>query len=94
VRGVLSAKVTRRPVDFGTQLTCGKLRGVDVENLAQATMTIDLEVRPKGAGSELSLSSRTRTRVGETGTPHAIDDEKTCVSSGVVEASVVKAIGA
>jgi hypothetical protein len=95
IRGVLSARVTRRPADFGTQLKCAAIRGVDIGDRGQTTMTIGLEVRPKGqtAGSDVVLASRARTRVGEPGTPNAIDDEKTCTSSGIVEASVMKAIG-
>jgi hypothetical protein len=95
IRGVLSARVTRRPVDFGTQIKCASIRGVDIGDRGQTTMTIDLATRRKSAstGSDVTLTSRARTRIGEPGTPNAIDDEKTCTSSGVVEASVVKAIG-
>ena len=96
VRGALSARVTRRSVDFGTQLKCATLRGMDIGDRGQTTMTIDLEARQRSssAGSDVTLTSHTRTKVGEPGTPNAIDDEKVCVSSGIVEASVVKMIGA
>jgi hypothetical protein len=93
VRGLLSAKVTRRPLDFGTQINCARIRGVDIGDHGQTTMTIDLEARARTGGSDVTLVSRTRTRAGDPDTPYAIDDEKTCTSSGIVETSVVKAIG-